>query len=287
MPVSFLMLGSKQVLLVPSFDIYIDLPSERKGIDASRSYEAVAEVFNLLVKKTFKLEDLCAAMANELLKRHEYATRAEVKARSEAIYERTTPKSSIRTFEPYKVYAKAVSKLSKGRVETSRAVGVKVVGITACPCVAESVRELFKNELAKASSLKETDLKIVESLPLATHMQRSEGFLMMDSPPVHDVDVLKLIDIVEGAMSSPTYELLKREDELELVLKAVDRPRFIEDSIRLMAEGVVQTFKDLPDETRIFLAQHSEESVHKHDLITMLKTTLGELRAELAMYSEG
>jgi len=38
MPISFTRLGSKRVLLIPSFDVFIDLPPRRKGIDASRSY---------------------------------------------------------------------------------------------------------------------------------------------------------------------------------------------------------------------------------------------------------
>ncbi len=286
MPISFTRLGSKRVLLVPSFDVFIDLPPDRKGIDASRSYEAVADVFSMFAKRTYRLEDLCALIANELLNRHEYATRAEVKARAGAVVERTTPKSSISTFEPYKVYAKAVSRLIEGSIHTYRMVGVKVVGVTACPCVMEGIKELSKTELAEALGIHGLDPKLLDVLPIATHMQRSEGFLLMDSPEGYDVDVSKLIDIVEGAMSAPTYELLKRVDEVEIVLRAVSNARFVEDSIRFMAKGLVETFKELPDETKVLLAQRSEESIHKHDMVAIRKATLGGLRRELFSLNE-
>ncbi|MCX8204440.1 MAG: GTP cyclohydrolase MptA [Candidatus Nezhaarchaeota archaeon] len=285
MPVSFMKLGSKNVLIVPSFDVYIDLPPRRKGVDASRSYEVVAEVFSTFIKRTRKLEDLCSQMSVGLLKRHEYATRAEVRAKAEAVVERLTPVSAMVTFEPYRVYAKAVSRLRDGEVETRRMVGVKVIGVTACPCVAEGVRELSKAELSEALDRHSVDLSIIDALPIATHMQRSEGTLIMDSPEGHDVDVLKLIDIVEASMSSPTYELLKRRDEVDIVLRAARSPRFVEDSIRLMAKGVVETFEHLPDDVRVYLAQRSQESIHKHDMVAMVKTTLGELR--LSLVDEG
>ncbi|RLF14832.1 MAG: GTP cyclohydrolase I FolE2 [Thermoprotei archaeon] len=281
MPISFTTLGGKRVLLVPVFDVFIDLPPHRKGIDASRSYEAVADVFGMFAKRTFKLEDLCAHISNELLRRHEYATRAEVKARAEAVVERTTPSSGITTFEPYRVYAKAVSKMVNGVAATSRMVGVKVVGVTACPCVSEGLKAMSRAELADLLKLHGLDDSLIDSLPIATHMQRSEGFLAMDSPEGYDVDVSRLIDIVEGAMSAPTYELLKRLDELDIVLKAIKTPRFVEDSIRFMAKGVVEEFKDLPDDVKVFMAQRSEESIHKHDMVAIRRTTMGELRKEI------
>lgn len=286
MPVSFMKLGSRSVLLVPSFDVYIDLPPRRKGIDASRSYEAVAEVFSTFVKRVCKLEDLCSQISSDLLRRHEYATRTEVRARAEVVVERQTPVTAMTTFEPYKVYARASSRLAGGLVVTQRAVGVKVVGVTACPCVAEGVRELSRVKLSEALASCGADPRLLDLLPIATHMQRSEGTLLMDSPEGHDVDVLKLIDIVESSMSSPTYELLKRKDEVDIVLRAVRSPRFVEDSIRLMAKGVVETFKHLPDDVRVYLAQRSWESIHKHDMVAVVRATLGELRHSLANEGE-
>lgn len=287
MPISFTKLGSKRVLLVPSFDVFIDLPPRRKGIDASRSYEAVADVFSMFAKKTYKLEDLCARISVELLKRHEYATRAEVKARAEAVMERSTPITSVTTFEPYKVYAKAVSRLSNGDyINIRRSVGVKVVGVTACPCVVEGVRELSKAELAEVLAKRGVNPEIIDALPMATHMQRAEGFLLIDSPEGYDVDVSKLIEIVESSMSAPTHELLKRMDEVSIVLKAVHSPRFVEDAIRLMAKGVVDYFKELPDYVEVLLSQRSEESIHKHDMVAIRRATLGELRHELALNEE-
>ena len=50
----------------------------------------------------------------------------------------------------------------------------------------------------------------------------------------------QLVEIVEGSMSAPVYELLKRPDELFVVEHAHLQPRFVEDSVRLALKGVAR-----------------------------------------------
>jgi len=282
MPLSFTKFEGKDVVIVPSFDVYIDLPAERRGIDASRSYEVIAEVFNAFAKKVLKIEDICAAIAEELLKRHEYASRAEVKARAEAIFERRTPQTGMLTYEPYEVMAGATSKLLNSKIETRKMVGVKVIGITACPCVREALQEASVKEASESLNYVEDQARtLINRLPIATHMQRSEGEAMIEVPEGFNVDVTDLIRIVEKALSASTFELLKRKDEVALVLTAMSNPRFVEDSIRLMAKGVVDHFKHFPDDVKVRLSIRSRESVHKHDLVAVRNTSLGQLRREV------
>ena len=47
-----------------------------------------------------------------------------------------------------------------------------------------------------------------------------------------------LVEIVETSMSSENYDLLKRPDELFIVEKAHRHPRFVEDAVREMVQGV-------------------------------------------------
>ena len=49
--------------------------------------------------------------------------------------------------------------------------------------------------------------------------------------------------IVEGSMSAPVYELLKRPDELFVVEHAHLQPRFVEDSVRLALKGVLDAHR--------------------------------------------
>src|SRR5919198_1334141 len=53
-----------------------------------------------------------------------------------------------------------------------------------------------------------------------------------------------LVAIVEGSMSSPIYELLKRPDELFVVEHAHLQPRFVEDSVRVALKSTLETFPE-------------------------------------------
>jgi GTP cyclohydrolase-4 len=284
MPVSFASLGGKRVIITPVFQVFVDLPTLRRGIHASRSYEAIAEVFSEFVKGTDRIEDLCAAISRRLLERHEEATRTEVRARAEAIVERKTPVTKIDTLEPYTVFAKAVSRLNGQTVVTKRMIGARVLGITACPCVKESLANLFTDKIlgnGVTQLTREQTEDLLSDPPTGTHMQRCAGSILMDSPEGYSVDLTDIIKILEDSFSAPTFELLKRPDEVETVIKAIGNARFVEDSIRYMAKGVVETFHDLPDETRVLMKIRSAESIHKHDMVAMRSATLGELKYEL------
>ena len=284
MPVSFTLFKGKRVILLPRFEAYVDLPTMRRGIHASRSYEVIAEVFSEFVKNNDRIEDLCANISTRLLKKHEDATRTEVRASAEAIVERKTPVTAMETFEPYNVYAKATSKLSGSAVITKRMIGAKVIGITACPCVKESMDNLFANKIREdgitALSKQQTD-RLLSDPPTGTHMQRCAGMILMDAPAGYNVDLTDIIRVIEESTSAPTYELLKRPDELQMVIKALENPRFVEDSIRYMAKGILDTFPDLPDATHVTMKMRSAESIHKHDMVAMRSATFGILRSEV------
>lgn len=284
MPVSFTTFRGKRVVLLPVFEVFVDLPTMRRGIHASRSYEVISEVFSEFVKSSYRIEDLCAGISTRLLERHEEATRTEVRARAEAVVDRKTPVTRIETYEPYTIFARATSKISNSKVTTKRIVGARAIGITACPCVKESMDTLFASKILENGSqslTKEQTENLLSDPPTGTHMQRCVGSVLMDSPQGYNVDLTDIIRIIEESASAPTYELLKRPDELDMVIKALGNPRFVEDSIRYMAKGIVETYGDLPDATHVSMRMRSAESIHKHDMVAERRATLGELRSEL------
>jgi len=55
--------------------------------------------------------------------------------------------------------------------------------------------------------------------------------LMLDVPGESDVEAADLVHLCEESLSAPTFELLKRGDEGDLVLQAHHNPRFVEDEV--------------------------------------------------------
>ncbi|MFQ5710698.1 MAG: GTP cyclohydrolase MptA [Candidatus Geothermarchaeales archaeon] len=288
MPIGFVSFEGKPVMVLPTFDVFIDLPADQRGIHSSRNYEVTSEVLSQYVGKMYKLENLCAAISRELFRRHEYVTRSEVRAYGEAVFEKRTPKTGILTYESCDIMAKAVAdKGPDGAISVKKTIGVGVVGMTACPCGEEILKEASRKELKGELNLSRVEAdEILKRIPTATHIQRSYGSIAVEIPEEVEIDAMRLVHIVEDSMSASTYELLKRADEVELVRKAVGNARFVEDCVRYMVRNVVESFPDLPDQVYVTSMQRNEESIHKHDLVAERSATLGEIRRELGRRGE-
>jgi GTP cyclohydrolase-4 len=259
--------AGKSLTLTAAFDIFVDLPASQKGSHLSRNLEIVAEIVNESVKSPMPgLEFAAEKIAVELLNRHSYATQSEVWARAEYFLERTGP-GGRKSLEPYELVAKAWAHRDRP-MKVCKAIGVKVIGMTACPCAMETIRGDLEHEYGN----------IPEHLPTITHNQRNITSLMVDAPPGKDVEADELIDIVESSVSSPTFEILKRPEEGMLVRHAHENPRFVEDVVREVLAKVVGRFKALPGEVKVSVRSESEESIHKHNAFAERVTTLAELR---------
>ncbi|UCF13803.1 MAG: GTP cyclohydrolase I FolE2 [Thermoplasmatales archaeon] len=247
--------------LVVKMDLFVDLPASQKGSHMSRNLELVSDIIDLnLQEPVSDLESFCAQTAKLLLEKHDYATFSEVKAEADYFLDVIYP-SGKKGSEPYKLVAEA---RAKGNEEIKKLIGVKVIGMTACPCAMEVVKKLDSRD---------------KYFPSPTHNQRNIGTLMIEVPrDVQSVDADDLIDIVEKSFSSPTYSILKRKEEGELVLGAHRKPKFVEDVVRDMLSDVLKRYKELPDDVVVISRSESEESIHKHNAFAERVTTLGELR---------
>lgn len=242
-------------------DLFVDLPATQKGSHMSRNLELVSEIIDKnLQQPVSELESFCSKVARSLLEKHDYATFSEVKAEADYFLDVTYPNGK-KGSEPYKLVAEARAK-SNGEIK--KLIGVKAIGMTACPCAMEVVRKLNSHH---------------KGYPAPTHNQRNIGTLMIEVPrDVHLVDADDLIKIVEKSFSSPTYSLLKRKDEAEMVLDAHKKPKFVEDVVRDMLSMILKKYEDLPDDVIVIARSESEESIHKHNAFAERVTTLGELR---------
>jgi len=256
---------NKVATLTTTFDVFVDLPWDQRGAHLSRNLEAIGEIVDEAVRNPeHSLEDLAERISLKLLEKHAYATDGEVWATADYFLEKTTPMGRT-SLEPYKLVARAIAHRGK-RIEVRKSVGVEVLGMTACPCAMETIRE----ENPAYASVKG---------PTITHNQRNRTSLVLEEPPGSDIEADDLIAIVEASMSSPTYEVLKRPDEARIVEDAHARPRFVEDVVREVLSRVLQKYRDLPDDARVKVKSDSEESIHKHNAVAERTATLGELRA--------
>jgi GTP cyclohydrolase-4 len=161
--------------------------------------------------------------------------------------------------------------------KSRRVVGVEADGLTACPCAQEMVRGYAKQLLQEEESLDSaTADRILALVPLATHNQRGRGTLMVGTQ--REIQAFDLVHIVEHAMSSEIYELLKRPDEFFVVNKAHRNPRFVEDVVREIIGQALDAYAELPDDDFIAARQVNFESIHRHNAFAEHSGTLGELR---------
>ncbi|MDK2834994.1 MAG: cyclohydrolase [Methanolobus sp.] len=275
----------RPIVLIATFDIFVDLPSYLKGANLSRNFEAVDEVLERAVNMpVYEIEQLCSDVAQSLLNRHEYATRAEVILKSEYVVKRESPSTKMECQEVVEIFAEAIAmREDEENMVVKKLIGAEVVGMTACPCAQEIMRDNARKEL---EAIGIEDLKIAEFLhrvPMATHNQRGRGIISIGVEGSKFVSLDKIIEIIERSMSSSVFELLKRSDEAMVVQRAHNNPKFVEDCVRTMAKNVVKDFPLLPDEAVVTIKQINEESIHRHNAFAERVATLGELRREISL----
>ena len=254
----------------------VDLDPSQKGVHMSRFPELFGEaVDEVVIGEALLVESLAAHIASQVVER-QGALRAEVRIEAQYPIERRTPVTGLPTQE----IAKLIGIAAATRERVRRVIGVEATGINACPCAQGLVRGAATDRLLEAGFDDGDIERILELVPLATHNQRGRGTLLVGTDG--SVNAERLVDIVEGSMSSPVYELLKRPDELFVVEHAHLQPRFVEDSVRIALKQTLDRYPALDDGDFVFSRQVNLETIHDHDVLAERGGTAGELRAELA-----
>ncbi len=267
-------------LFYAEFECFVDLNPQQAGVHMSRFEEIVGEAIDeVVLGEAFKAEVLAAHVAQKVRER-QGGLRAEVSVTAHYPETVTTPESGRSTQEIYVLFGTAVASERGTRTLT----GVQAQGMTACPCAQEMVAGLSRERLAEEGFSAEQIERVVDVVPIATHNQRGIGTLHVGCPEGGPawIDAPQLLHIVESSMSSEIYELMKRPDEMSVVVKAHENPRFVEDCVREMVRQVVEGYPDLPDEAFVMARQENLETIHRHNVVAERYGTLGELRAELA-----
>ena len=246
--------------LICRINVYVDLPAEQKGSHMSRNLEVLRAIVDECMKEPVSgIEDLAVNIGKLLLVKHEYATESNVEIEAEYFRNNKTPLGKDTT-EVYGLIGKAKCRRD-GYVQ--KTIGVRAVGMTACPCAQENVSEM---------------LHCSNEWPVITHNQRNVCTVIMTTDDSVSIEADELIDIVNDSFSSPTFEVLKRDDEATVVINAHKNPRFVEDMVRAVLTKIVNRYSGLSDDTLVTVKSESEESIHKHNAFAERTATMGELR---------
>jgi GTP cyclohydrolase IV len=223
---------------LPIIDMNIDLPDNKKGAHMSRLPETINEVIS---RKTEGIKESLEEFGNEVLeeiqKKHSYQ-RAELTIKTTLILDKLTPVTHKKSIEPYDILTKVI----KNNGTTLKYLEVKVIGNTLCP-----------------HCLKVTGDK--------THIQRADLQLGILTDLKTDISYEEMIKLCEDCFSSPTYTVLKTEDEKFVVEQMFRNPKFVEDLTR---ECFNKT-KNLGIKAEVSVRAVSYESIHKHNVISEIK----------------
>jgi GTP cyclohydrolase IV len=267
--------GGVEKQIAADIECTVDLDPSQKGVHMSRFPELFEEAIEeVVIGEAFLVEVLAEHIAAHVVERQR-ALRAHVHISARYPIERTTPVTGLPTQEMVELIGIAAASARGVR----RLVGVEAAGINACPCAQGLVRGRASERLLEAGFEDGDVERILELVPIATHNQRGRGTLYVGTQT--SVNAEQLVGIVEGSMSAPVYELLKRPDELFVVEHAHLQPRFVEDSVRIALKGVLDSYPALDDSDFVFSRQVNLETIHTHDVLAERFGTVGELRREL------
>jgi GTP cyclohydrolase-4 len=266
---------SRDNLFYATLDLFVELPAAQKGAHMSRFSDTVEEVLEEIGGlESPVIESLAERIARQLTVGHR-ASRVDVEIRAQFPLIKRAPLSGKPSQELYTLIGIAAATADR----SVRLVGVEAEGMMACPCAQDMVRAHTRERLLEEGVEGALADRVLEMVPLATHNQRGRGRLIVGSDqPLRAED---LVEIVEGSMSSETYDLLKRPDELFIVEKAHRHPRFVEDAVREMLCNFVGMYPDLPDDAYVHARQVNLETIHKHDVFAERGGMLGEIRREM------
>ena len=269
----------RPIVLMAEFEVFVDLPSWRKGADMSRNMEVIDETLEAAVRDEVEgVEDVCGEAAERLLDKHDYTTNAEVRMEAEYVTREETPASEMPTQSTADIIASATADEDGTREE----IGARVTGMTVCPCSQGMSAARARETLRGLDVDDETIDQFLAEAPQPGHSQRGHATLTIESEGEPDVDLLDIIEVARDSMSARIYNLAKRPDEDHMTYESHKNAKFVEDCVRSLAEGVVDRFDHLPDEAIVTMKQSNDESIHQHNAHAERVATFSDLEAELA-----
>ncbi|QSG15498.1 GTP cyclohydrolase MptA [Halapricum desulfuricans] len=268
----------RPIVLMAEFEVFVDLPSWRKGADMSRNMEVIDETLEAAVaEEVYRVENVCGEAAERLLEKHDYTEQAEVKMEAEYVTREETPVSEKPTQSTADIIASATATEDGTREE----IGAEVTGMTVCPCSQGMSVARARQTLNDLDVEEEVIDEFLETVPQPGHSQRGHATLTVETDGDPPVDLNELIEIARESMSARIYNLAKRPDEDHMTYQSHSDAKFVEDCVRSMAEGVVEAYPDLGDDAIVRMEQSNDESIHQHNAHAERVAAFGDLASEV------
>lgn len=242
-----------------------------RGIHMSRCEEAL---FSLLAKTHKSLDSFTEELASKLLTLQK-SEKAYVAAKGLYIHSRKTKKSNKVSHDKMEIRSSTIA-TSKS---TDTNIGISAYNMTGCPCTETFTKFAVVPELKEAGYNLQQITEILNITVSGTHTQRGLATINIDktSDRITFHELYKILD----ASCHLVYELLKRPDEHELVVRVLRKPQFTEDVVRDMADQLVKRFgQDISPDTKVFLSSQLYDSIHIHDVYTEIEKSFKELLVE-------
>lgn len=270
--------NDRPIVLMAEFEVFVDLPGWRKGADMSRNMEVVDEMLEEAVSEpALRVEDVCGDVAERLLQKHDYTSKAEVTMDAEYMIRDETPASK----RPTQATADIVASATATEEGTREEIGCQVVGMTVCPCSQGMSESRARDVLEDLDVDSDAIDSFLEAVPQPGHSQRGHATLTVETDGAPDVDLRELIDVARDSMSARIYNLAKRPDEDHMTYESHSDAKFVEDCVRSMAEGLVETYPDLDPDATVYMAQSNDESIHQHNAHAERLATFDQLKEEI------
>jgi GTP cyclohydrolase-4 len=221
---------------ITNVDITVNLPAERKGVHMSRLVESSSEIFVKATDGNESVEMLNEKVFGLLKEKHPFLT-ASIVLKFEFAWFLRTPVTDKQTIEVYPIEFRSDYREDGSVIHR---VTVKAFGNTACP-----------HALSVADGKR-------------THVQRAISELTVVAKATDLPNFEDLIDVIENSFSSPTFSVLKTQDEAWVVNTMFENPKFCEDVARNLLVNAEEKFKG---NINFHAFVRSEESIHKHDVI--------------------
>jgi GTP cyclohydrolase IV len=264
-------------LVSARLDCFVELGAAQRYARTSGFQEAIHEALRAVDGTGLRAEELAAALA-ERVRERQRARQVEVAIVARFPERRAAPVSRVPSQEISTLHARAVASERGIRC----ILGVSAQGMTTSPRTQAVLAARARERLAAGGFSHARIARVLQHVPVATDSRLGMGTLHLGLPGGAAPEVGDLLAIVEEAMSSDIFELLKRGDEAAVVERAHRRPRSAADSVQAMIAGVVERFADLPDDAFAAAAHENLETIHRHAVSAERTGTLGELRREPA-----
>lgn len=246
--------------------------TDHRGIHMSRCEEAL---FSLVDQVHDSLDSFALSLAEEILKLQK-AEASYVDLSGEYIHKRTTITSKKVSHDRMAMHCQASTfESSKPKVR----IGLSVFNMTGCPCTETFTKFSVVPELKKAGFDLAQIKNILSITKSGTHTQRGLATLIIEKDN-KEISYENLYRILENSCHL-VYELLKRPDEHELVVRVLTNPQFTEDVIRDIVGNVTEELgHKLDSKTKIFASSQLFDSIHIHDVYAEIDKTYGEILNE-------